>query len=148
MGYRRDDHFAEENIKPPQFGNIRSFLKSQGIAEENIPFWAQSQSDFDGDFGILVTMTCFIDSVQISMPYGKRELGETSWETACREVNEELSGRLDLNKNFSVDNDSHLYKWQIKYHMRPDPKGGIQTFVVLAEEVDTLETTTSKLGGL
>lgn len=72
--------------------------------------------------------------LMISTPKGKRELGETSWDTCLRELMEETS--IDAAREFSLLDPLSLasvptHKWTPEYHFRADEIKGIQNFVFL-----------------
>jgi hypothetical protein len=48
----------------------------------------------DNSYGVLVVVVCYPDSMEINFPGGKRELGETPFDNALREVEEETGLRL------------------------------------------------------
>lgn len=119
---RRDDtrNWASGEALSKTFSpnNARTSFAAKGMALEEMPYWAQEHHPNDKTHGVLITVVVYKDQMIFSIPAGKRELGETAWECAVRETVEEAG--LDIN----------CQQWLQEYHLRLNPAGEMQTFIV------------------
>jgi len=140
LAFRRDEHYEEEGIPFPPRGNLRTLFTNKGIAENGMPFWAQSNHALDDSHGILAAVTVFRDQICFTLPSGTRELGETSWEALNRHVLESIDvslGQAVHVPDRSMSSATSVYKWIPELHARFDPNGGIQGYyVILTKKTD------------
>eukprot|EP00597_Dinobryon_sp_UTEXLB2267_P005809 CAMPEP_0170065526 /NCGR_PEP_ID=MMETSP0019_2-20121128/5574_1 /TAXON_ID=98059 /ORGANISM="Dinobryon sp., Strain UTEXLB2267" /LENGTH=197 /DNA_ID=CAMNT_0010272405 /DNA_START=549 /DNA_END=1142 /DNA_ORIENTATION=+ len=107
FGCRRDNCFRDREALST--ANWRGVL----LGLSDIPYWAKEHDEKDRTHGIIIKVSVYKDKIIFSIPAGKREVGETAWEAAVRETNEEVGIDIENNEIPSL--------WSIEHHFRLNP---------------------------